>query len=91
MIPANAERDKQRRKTAIEFINASKKSARCIHCGLADSRCIQFHHWNPESKQFGISEAIRLRMSPNRIAQEMEKCITVCSNCHAVIEIECGI
>jgi len=30
-------------------------------------------------------------MNPGKIAQEMEKCIPVCSNCHAVIEIECVI
>jgi hypothetical protein len=88
---AKSERDKQRRKAAIDFINECKKSAKCFHCGLADPRCIEFHHWNPESKQFGISETIRLRMNQDRIAQEMEKCISVCSNCHAVIEIECVI
>ena len=91
MSPNKAERDKQRRKAAIDFINECKKSAKCAHCGLADPRCIEFHHWNPDSKAFGISQAIRLRMNPGKIAQEMEKCIPVCSNCHAVIEIECVI
>src|SRR6516165_1021351 len=88
---AKSERDKQRRKAAIDFINECKKSAQCAHCGLADPRCIEFHHWNPDSKAFGISQAIRLRMNPDRIAQEMEKCVPVCSNCHAVIDIECVI
>jgi len=91
MSPNKAERDKQRRKAAIDFINECKKSAKCAHCSLADPRCIEFHHWNPDSKAFGISQAIRLRMNPGRIAREMEKCIPVCSNCHAVIEIECVI
>jgi hypothetical protein len=84
-------RDKVRRQRALNFINASKKSARCIHCGLADSRCLEFHHWNPDSKGFGISAAIRLRLSPAKIAAEMTKCVPVCSNCHQIIEIECII
>jgi len=70
MSPNKAERDKQRRKAAIDFINECKKSAKCAHCGLADPRCIEFHHWNPDSKAFGISQAIRLRMNPGKIAQE---------------------
>jgi hypothetical protein len=88
---SQSQRDKQRRETAIEFITKCKKSAKCVHCGLADPRCIEFHHWNPDSNAFGISQAIRLRMNPDKISQEMKKCIPVCSNCHAVIEIECVI
>ena len=88
---AQSTRDKARRQLALNFINASKKSARCIHCGLADFRCIEYHHWNPAGKAFGISKAIRLRMTPEKIAREMAKCVPVCSNCHQIIEIECII
>ena len=84
-------RDRARRQRAIDYINDRKRSASCIHCGLADSRCLEFHHWNPDSKAFGISEAIRLRMTPDKIAAEMKKCVPVCSNCHQIIEIECII
>jgi hypothetical protein len=45
---AKSTRDKARRIRALDFINASKRSARCIHCGLADPRCIEYHHWNPD-------------------------------------------
>jgi hypothetical protein len=84
-------RDKARRQRAIDYINDRKRSASCIHCGLADSRCLESHHWNLDSKEFGISEAIRLRMTPDRIAREMMKCVAVWSNCHQIIEIECVI
>ena len=82
---AKSTRDKARRQRALNFINASKKSARCIHCDLADPRCIEFHHWNPDSKAFGISEAIRLRMTPDKIAREMAKCVAAYCNCQAIL------
>jgi hypothetical protein len=88
---AKSERDRARRQRTIDYINDRKKSASCIHCGLADSRCLEFHHWNPDSKAFGISSAIRLRMAPKKIAAEMTKCVPVCSNCHQIIELECII
>jgi hypothetical protein len=88
---AKAIRDRARGQWAIDYINDRKRSVSCIHCGLADSRCLEFHHWNPDSKAFGISEAIRLRMTPDKIAREMAKCVAVCSNCHQIIEIECII
>jgi hypothetical protein len=90
-MTAKSTRDKTRRQRALDFINASKRSASCIHCGLADPRWIEFHHWNPDSKAFGISAAIRLRFSPDKIAREMVKCVAVCSNCHQIVEIECII
>jgi hypothetical protein len=88
---AKSAQDKARRQRAIDYINDRKRSAKCIHCGLADPRCIEYHHWNPDSKAFGISAAIRLRLSPDKIAREMMKCVAVCSNCHQIIEIECII
>ena len=88
---AKSVRDRARRQRAIDYINDRKRSAKCFHCGLADARCLEFHHWNPASKSFGISEAIRLRLRLERIAAEIAKCVAVCSNCHQIIEIECII
>ena len=88
---AKSERDKARRLRALNFINASKSAAKCCCCGNADPRVLEFHHWFPESKSFGISEARRLRLRPERIAAEIAKCVAVCSNCHQIIELECII
>ena len=88
---AKAIRDKARRERALNFINSRKNTLKCFCCKNADPRVLEFHHWNPQSKAFGISEAIRLRFSPDKIAREMVKCVAVCSNCHQIIEIECII
>ena len=88
---AKSERDKARRLRALHFINATKNSAKCVCCGNTDPHVLEFHHFIPASKSFGISSAIRLRLSPAKIAMEIAKCVAVCSNCHQIIELECII
>lgn len=57
---------------------------KCSNC--AYSRCIaalQFHHEDPAHKDFEIS---RFRHNNfDKIKQELDKCILLCSNCHAEI------
>jgi hypothetical protein len=67
---------------------------KCIICGY--NRCpqaLQFHHLNPEEKEFGISESGLCR-SWQVMLEEAMKCILVCCRCHAEIEnkvIDCPI
>lgn len=61
---------------------------KCKLCGY--DYCIaalHFHHINPKDKKFGISQS-RIR-NFEKLKKEAEKCILVCSNCHA--EIESGL
>jgi hypothetical protein len=46
-----------------------------------------FHHRDPEGKDFGISRAATL-MSWEKIKDELDKCVLLCSNCHAEIHEE---
>lgn len=62
---------------------------KCAVCGY--DKCLealQFHHLDPGSKEFGISESGVCR-SWDAMLAEAKKCILVCSNCHC--EIECGL
>ena len=49
-------------------------------------RALEFHHLNPEEKDFGISKT--LTRSMDSLRKEVDKCILVCSNCHAEIHDE---
>jgi len=63
------------------------KGGKCEICGY--SKCIEslhFHHTNPEEKDFSISGK---SLSFDRLKQEVDKCILVCSNCHT--EIHSGL
>lgn len=58
---------------------------KCALCGY--SRCnaaMQFHHLY--DKKFGISEK-GLSRSWERIKLELDKCLLLCSNCHAEVGV----
>ena len=60
------------------------KGGKCEICGY--DKCItalEFHHLNPEEKEFGIGNNDILSFERNK--QEVDKCILVCANCHREI------
>ena len=44
-----------------------------------------FHHINPEEKEFGIA-AMGQSRSQAKIANEAKKCVMLCANCHRIVE-----
>jgi hypothetical protein len=60
---------------------------RCTLCGY--DRCVaalQFHHLDPSEKAFMVSrEGVTRSMAEART--EAEKCILLCANCHAEVEV----
>lgn len=61
---------------------------KCCICGY--NRCLsalQFHHKNPEEKDFTISQNAHIGFE--KALQEVKKCILVCANCHR--EIHAGL
>jgi hypothetical protein len=77
----NSERVAKRRKAlkekAVEYLGG-----KCSICGY--DKCLnalQFHHTNPEDKDFSISAKGYTR-SWKIVKQELNKCILVCANCH---------
>ena len=60
------------------------KGGKCEICGY--DKCINaldFHHLNPNEKDFGISNYTVL--SFDKLKKEVDKCILVCANCHREI------
>lgn len=69
---------------AVEY-----KGDKCSVCGY--DRCadaLEFHHLDPSKKDFGISSKGYTR-SWDKVKEELDKCILVCSNCHR--EIHSGL
>jgi DNA-binding CsgD family transcriptional regulator len=63
------------------------KGGCCETCGYNKSlRALHFHHKDPSQKDFSISGK---SLSFERMKNEVDKCILVCSNCHS--EIHDGI
>lgn len=62
-------------------------------CGLCGySKCInalELHHVNPEEKEFSISDIGKKNIRAwNVIAQELEKCVLLCANCHREVHAD---
>ena len=54
----------------------------CYSCGRSGPPGIfEFHHWDPRSKAFGISQDGNTR-SWARVVEELVKCVMLCANCH---------
>lgn len=86
------------RKYAVKFVNEwKKKNTVCAHCGGTFLPCqIDIHHIDESTKnpklngyridgskvqrQYNIKQLGSIRL----IKLELEKCITLCKNCHAL-------
>lgn len=63
-------------------IRKLKENGKCKYCPESHPATLQFHHRDPQKKQFNISRAIALGFSESRVMNEISKCDLVCSNCH---------
>jgi len=64
-----------------------RAGGKCIRCGYDKCmRALEFHHLNPTEKDFGLSKC--LTKSIETLRAEADKCILLCSNCHAEVHQE---
>ena len=63
-----------------ERINELKNSLSCLKCRENRNHLLDFHHVDPNQKDFQISQGERYGWE--RVKQEIDKCIVLCSNCH---------
>jgi len=62
------------------------KGRKCIICGYNNcKRALTFHHLSPTTKLFSIGKDLGSK-SWERMKAELDKCILLCSNCHAEVE-----
>lgn len=80
-------RQKQKRIERRIWWEKLKNSLACKRCGMADSRCLEFHHRDPATKLFNVSKAA-IACSMKVIMAEVEKCDVLCANCHRIIHWE---
>ncbi len=75
-----------RRRRRVKEILVAEAGGKCAICGY--DRCIgalQFHHREPAKKRFALAGGGFSRsLASARV--EAEKCVLLCSNCHAEVE-----
>ena len=64
----------------IEQINQYKQTLSCKKCGESRFYLLDFHHKDPNLKDYTISD--NLRANFETIQQEIDKCDVLCANCH---------
>lgn len=75
----------QKRREKTKELLVEYKGGKCEICGY--DRCVEaleFHHINPEEKDFGIGQKGYTR-SIEKNKAEVDKCLLVCANCHREI------
>lgn len=73
----------------VNFIHRRKSNlikvfnSKCCICGFDKfQQALEFHHVNPEEKEFQICGSNAITKALEKQLIEMKKCILVCSNCH---------
>jgi 5-methylcytosine-specific restriction endonuclease McrA len=76
-----------KRRRRVKEILVAEAGGRCRLCGYCRSvGALHFHHVDPATKSFTIAEAGVTR-SLARAREEARKCVLLCSNCHAEVEL----
>lgn len=69
------------------------KGSKCEICGFEyngeNAACFDFHHLDPNEKDYEPSTAIRLKQE--KAMEELNKCQLVCANCHRLIHYKASI
>ena len=78
---------KKAREKKREKLRALKHDHLCSRCSLPFPHyCLDWHHLDPTTKEFGVADSPRDNISWERILAEIEKCVLLCKNCHAITE-----
>lgn len=75
----------------VKSLLVEYKGGKCQIEDCGYNRCntaLEFHHLDPNEKDFGIGESGRT-MAFEKMKKEVDKCILVCANCHR--EIHAGL
>lgn len=77
-------RNYERRNLISDFINSKKN--KCSKCDETHIACLDFHHLF--DKKINIAELPNSLWKMERVEEELNKCIILCSNCHRKLHWE---
>lgn len=68
------------KKSFRDWFHDLKKDKCCVKCGDERIYVLEFHHIDPSTKLFNVSNPTT--QSKIKIKDEVEKCVILCANCH---------
>lgn len=78
----------RRKSSILAWLEDVRETLVCMNCGFSDARALHFHHLDPNAKETTVSRLVHGGASVTRIRREMEKCVVLCANCHAIEHAE---
>jgi hypothetical protein len=70
----------------VKAILVREAGGSCCICGYRrNMRALHFHHLDPSEKRIEIN-AKGVALSLEKLRVEVQKCVLLCSNCHAEVE-----
>jgi len=75
-------RRKNKRRELRMKIDEIKRRCGCRKCSEGDVVCLEFHHVDPNQKDFNLAAAIAYEWAWERVIAEINKCVCLCANCH---------
>ncbi len=71
-----------RRKEIADWLADYKSKLECTKCGEKTTVCLDFHHLDKSVKDKSLALSIKWGWGKERILEEINKCVVLCSNCH---------
>lgn len=78
-------RNRNRNRRAKDFVYEDKVAKGCSHCRERRPSCLQYHHIDASTKVSEISRLVK-GSTYDSVVKEVDKCILLCANCHAIEE-----
>jgi hypothetical protein len=61
------------------------KMTPCVDCGFFHPAAMDWHHIDSSTKvRGGVSQLVRGAQSIEKLQEEIDKCVCLCSNCHRI-------
>ena len=72
-----------RKRDILDWYRGLKTGKPCFHCGGSFHFCaMDFDHRDGSLKKDDVSHMVRIGLSKDRILEEIQKTVLLCSNCH---------
>lgn len=65
-----------------EWYDSFRKNLKCEKCSENRYWVLEWHHLDPNQKEFTVGNMVYSGYSIETIKKEIDKCICVCANCH---------
>ena len=75
-------RAQEHRQKKLDYVNNYKVNKGCAKCGEKHVACLDFHHIDNSTKTKDIATMAFNKAKMEKIIEEINKCIVLCSNCH---------